>query len=162
MIKINEAFISETSEKALTNPRKRMNFNFHKEDAATLQRMLNAMEPDSYIRPHKHENPDKVEAFFVLRGRLLVVEFDNNGKITAHMILDAKKGNFGAEIAPRTWHTVLSLESGSVAYEVKDGPYDARVDKFFAPWAPMEGKDDESRKRGIAFNTKILKELGLV
>ncbi|MBN1649735.1 MAG: WbuC family cupin fold metalloprotein [Bacteroidales bacterium] len=161
MIKINEEFISVTSEKAKNSPRRRMNFNFHKEDAATLQRMLNAMEPDTYIQPHKHENPDKTEAFFVLRGKLLVVEFDNTGQIAAHMILDAEKGNFGAEIAPRTWHTVISLEPGSVAYEVKDGPYDVTLDKFFAPWAPIEGKDDESRKLGIAFNAKILKALEL-
>ncbi len=139
MIKINEAFISETSEKAKSSSRRRMNFNFHKADAATLQRMLNAMEPGTYIQPHKHENPDKVEAFFVLRGRMLVVEFDDDGNIIEHIILDAKSGNYGAEIAPRTWHTVISLESGSVAYEVKDGPYDVAVDKNFAPWAPTEG-----------------------
>ncbi|MCD6090895.1 MAG: WbuC family cupin fold metalloprotein, partial [Bacteroidales bacterium] len=71
MIKINEAFISVVSQKAKESPRKRINFNFHKEDTATLQRMLNAMEPGTYIRPHKHENPDKVEAFFALRGRIL-------------------------------------------------------------------------------------------
>ena len=81
MIKINETLISKTSEKAKLSSRRRMNFNFHNEDSATLQRMLNAMEPDTYIQPHKHENPDKVEAFFVLRGRILVVEFDDEGNI---------------------------------------------------------------------------------
>jgi len=139
MIKINEAFISETSNKAKTSLRRRMNYNFHKEDAATLQRMLNAMEPDTYIQPHKHENPDKVEAFFVLRGRILLIEFDETGKILDHIILDPKQGNFGGEIPPRTWHTLISLEEGSVAYEVKDGPYDPSVDKNFATWAPAEG-----------------------
>lgn len=63
MIKINETFISTTSEKAKINPRRRQNFNFHKENSATLQQMLNAFELDTYIQPHKHENPDKVEAF---------------------------------------------------------------------------------------------------
>ena len=160
MIKINEAFISIVSQKAKESPRKRINFNFHKEDTATLQRMLNAMEPGTYIRPHKHENPDKVEAFFALRGRILIVEFDNKGKITEHIILDAKKGNFGAEIAARTWHTVISLESGSVAYEVKDGPYDVRIDKFFAPWAPKEGMDADSLKKCAEYNANILREIG--
>ena len=135
-------FISSTSEKAKTNPRLRQNFNFHKEDAATLQRMLNALELGTYIQPHKHENPDKVEAFFVLRGRILVVEFDDEGHITESIILDSKKGNYGAEIAPRTWHTIICLEAGSVAYEVKDGPYNAAVDKNFAPWAPTEGDEN--------------------
>jgi len=156
MIKINEIFISETSEKAKASPRRRMNFNFHKEDSARLQRMLNAMEPGTYIQPHKHENPDKVEAFFVLRGRILVVEFDDAGNISEHIVLDARSGDYGAEIAPRTWHTVISLENGSVAYEVKDGPYNVSTDKNFAPWAPSEG--DENCDAYIA---NILKQLKL-
>jgi cupin fold WbuC family metalloprotein len=157
MIKINEAFVSETSDKAITAERRRMNYNFHKEDSATLQRMLNAMEPDTYIQPHKHEDPDKVEAFFVLRGRILLIEFDEDGHISDHIILDPKTGNYGGEIAPKTWHTLISLEAGSVAYEVKDGPYDARVDKNFASWAPAEG--DETC---AAYNYKLLQELKLL
>lgn len=156
MIKINETFISITSEKAKKSSRRRQNFNFHKEDAATLQRMLNALELDTYIQPHKHENPDKVEAFFVLRGRILVVEFDDKGTITEHIVLDAKEGNYGAEIAPRTWHTIICLESGSVAYEVKDGPYNVAVDKNFAPWAPTEGD-----KNCTAYITEVLEKLNI-
>ena len=156
MLKINEAFISQTSTKAKTSARRRMNYNFHKKDSDTLQRMLNAMEADTYIQPHKHENPDKVEAFFVLRGRILLVEFDDKGEITDHIILDPQKGNYGGEIAPRAWHTLISLENHSVAYEVKDGPYDANVDKNFASWAPAEGDID-----CLAYNRSILKKLGL-
>ena len=156
MIKINETFISTTSEKAKKSSRRRQNFNFHKEDSATLQRMLNALELDTYIQPHKHENPDKVEAFFVLRGRILVVEFDDEGNITEHIVLDSRKGNYGAEIAPRTWHTIICLEPGSVAYEVKDGPYNAAVDKNFAPWAPAEGD-----KNCTAYLTEILEKLNV-
>lgn len=164
MIKINETLLIETSQKAKKSPRRRMNFNFHKEDAATLQRMLNAFEPDTYIHPHKHENPDKVEVFLVLRGRILVVEFDDAGNITEHIVLDAKNGNYGAEIAARTWHTIISLEEGSVAYEVKDGPYNVSVDKNFAVWAPSENNDPDSDayRAGRAFNKKILNELGIV
>lgn len=156
MIKINEAFISKTSEKAKVSSRLRQNFNFHKEDSATLQRMLNALELDTYIQPHKHENPDKVEAFFILRGRILVVEFDDEGNITEHIVLDTNEGNYGTEIAPRTWHTIICLEAGSVAYEVKDGPYNAAVDKSFALWAPSEGDENCT-----AYIASVLEMLGL-
>jgi len=156
MIKINEEFIEITSAKAKTSKRRRMNYNFHNEDSANLQRMLNAMEPDTYIQPHKHEDPDKVEAFFALRGRILVVEFDDEGNISDHIILDPLKGNFGAEIATRKWHSIISLEKNSVAYEVKDGPYDAKIDKNFASWAPMEG-DPEALK----YNQEILEKLNV-
>lgn len=157
MIKIDNSFITPTSEKAKNSERQRMNYNFHKEASATLQRMLNAMEPSTYIQPHKHENPDKVEVFFVLRGKILLVEFDNEGRITDHIILDPDTGNYGGEIPPGTWHTIISLEPGTVAYEVKDGPYDPSIDKNFASWAPAEGDPDCQE-----YNEKILNQLGIL
>jgi len=116
-----------------------MNCNFHEHYSDTLQRMLNAMEPLSYIQPHKHENPDKREVFFSLRGRILVIEFDESGNITDHTLLDPLSGNFGAEIPERTFHTIIALDPGSVAYEIKDGPFSPINDKNFASWAPIEG-----------------------
>jgi len=157
MIKIDTTFIESTSQKAKQSPRKRMNFNFHPKPEDRLQRMLNAMEPGTYVQPHKHEDPDKVEAFFCLRGRLLVVEFDDHGNIIDHILLDHLNGNFGCEIPARTWHSIISLEPGSVAYEVKDGPYDASVDKNFASWAPVEG--DPTCEAYIA---QILQKTGIV
>lgn len=142
MIKINDDFISLTSDKAKASARRRMNYNFHPRAEDTLQRMLNAMEPGTYIQPHKHENPDKTEAFFCLRGRLLVVEYDADGTIIDHIVLDHEKGDYGCEIPARTWHSIISLKPGSVAYEVKDGPYVPINDKDFASWAPAEGDPD--------------------
>ena len=143
MIKIDKHLLDEISNKAKKSPRKRMNYNFHKEDSDTLQRMLNAIEPGSYIRPHKHENPDKREAFFALRGIIAIIEYDNEGNITEYKILDSKKESYGVEVAPRTWHSMISLQSSSVTYEVKDGPYNPSDDKIFASWAPEEGSKNE-------------------
>lgn len=156
MIKIDDTLISQYSSKAKTSQRRRMNFNFHKEDAATLQRMLNAMEPGTYIQPHKHEDPDKVEVFFVLRGKIVLIEFDEQGNIIDYILLDPKQGNYGSEIPIGVWHTLISLEEGSVAYEVKDGPYDPAVDKNFATWAPAEGDDDCKE-----YNRRLLDLIGL-
>ncbi len=157
MIKINSELINQVSEQAQVSSRRRKNYNFHEQDVDLLQRMLNAMEPDTYIQPHKHENPDKVEAFFVLKGSILLVEFNENGEITDHCVLNPLQGNFGGEVSPRTWHTLISLEKGSVAYEVKDGPYDPTIDKQFAPWAPEEGE-----MGGDLYNRSILKQLNLL
>jgi cupin fold WbuC family metalloprotein len=156
MIKIDHSFIEPVSEQAKVSPRRRKNYNFHKQDQDCLQRMLNAMEPDTYIRPHKHENPDKREAFFALRGRIAVIEFDDTGKATDFIILDPLAENFGAEIAERTWHVIISLEPGSVAYEIKDGPYNPNDDKIFAEWAPAEGDPN-----ALEYNIKLLKDLGI-
>ena len=139
MIKIDSQLIDDISDKAQKTERKRLNYNFHTFYDDNLQRLLNAIEPYSYIQPHKHENPDKREIFFILKGRMVVIEFDDNGNIVDHIVLDAKKGNFAVEIPEKTWHSILSLESKSVVYEFKDGPYAIIDDKNFALWAPKEG-----------------------
>ncbi|MDD4086539.1 MAG: WbuC family cupin fold metalloprotein [Bacteroidales bacterium] len=155
MIKIDENLIDKVSAIARSSIRKRTNLNFHDKSEALMQRMLNAMEPGTYIQPHKHENPDKSEAFFCLRGKILVVEFEEDGQVRDHILLDASKGNYGCEINPRTYHCILSMETGSVAYELKDGPYDPTIDKHFAPWAPAEGDPDAAD-----YLKNLLKKLG--
>ncbi len=156
MIKINSELIQLISNQAVISPRKRKNYNFHKKLNDPFQRFINAIEPYSYIQPHKHENPDKREVFFILKGRMVVVEFDENGDVIDHVVLDPKTGCIAAEIPERTWHCIISLEKGSVAYETKDGPYEPTDDKNFAKWAPKEG--DENCKLYI---DNILKDLNL-
>jgi cupin fold WbuC family metalloprotein len=138
MLKINQELTSRITQEAMVSPRQRKNFNLHKEAGDLLQRLINAMEPGTYVHPHKHEDPDKREVFLVLTGTLLVIEFDETGTISDHIILNRNLNNFGVEIAGRTYHTIISLEKGSVAFEIKDGPYDPGDDKFFASWAPPE------------------------
>jgi cupin fold WbuC family metalloprotein len=139
MKKITEQLLNEVSNKAAAADRRRTNHNFHKDYGERVQRLLNAAEPGTYIRPHKHEDPDKVEVFIVLRGSVVVVEFDDEGAIIDHALLSRDKGTFAVELPPRVWHTFICLEPRTVLYEAKEGPYDETADKHFAPWAPAEG-----------------------
>ena len=153
---INKCLIEKVVKEAKESPRKRMNFNFHKTFDANVQRMLNVMEPDTYVQPHKHEDPDKMEAFLVLQGRVLVVEFDDNGEIVSNCVLSAQDCVFGAEISPRVWHCIVPLEPDTVVYEVKDGPYSPLNDKNFATWAPKEGT-----KGCWQYNDELVRRCGI-
>ena len=93
MIKIDQNLIADLAEKARNSDRKRINFNFHKVPGDPLQRLLNVMQPGTYLQPHKHENPDKREVFIALTGKFLALEFDEQGNITDSMILDPAKGS---------------------------------------------------------------------
>jgi cupin fold WbuC family metalloprotein len=157
MIRINEDLLRQVSQKANVSKRKRMNYNFHSDLADTFQRMLNCMEPETYCQPHKHRNPPKREVFIILKGSVVVVQFDNSGNIAEYILLSNNTGNYGVEIPPFTWHTIIALEPGSVVYECKDGPYDVLTDKDFANWAPEEGSDETT-----AFKKKLLNQMGLV
>jgi len=138
MQRIGKALLSNLTAEAQASRRLRKNYNFHQDYSEILQRWLNAIEPESYIQPHKHVNPDKTEVVIALTGRFLVIEFDDLGNINDTMILDAVNGPFGTEISPRIYHTVISLEAGGVVYEFKEGPFDPANPKYFAPWAPAE------------------------
>ena len=116
---INEALLDETTGRAKQSPRLRMNYNFHEHSDDPVNRLLNALEPGTYL----HLNPKKDEIFLLLRGRIAVFLFDNKGEITKTQILDPKEGVYGAEIKAGTWHGLLVLESGSVIYEIKEGPF---------------------------------------
>jgi cupin fold WbuC family metalloprotein len=152
---IDKSIIESTIEKAKISPRKRTNLNFHAQYEDPINRLLNAMEPGTYVRPHKHENPDKREIFLILTGSMAAITFEEQGRVTGHVILSAKKANFGIEIPEKVWHTVIPLETGSVVYEIKDGPYAPINDKNFATWAPAEGSPECA-----AYMEKLFKELG--
>jgi cupin fold WbuC family metalloprotein len=140
---LTESLIQATVQKAKSSPRKRQNYNFH-QASDSVQRMLNALEPDSYVRPHRHLNPPKVEHFVVLQGSLAVLIFNDQGRITDTLILDCRK-SFGIDIKPGVWHSIVGLVSGTVIFETKDGPYIQATDKDFALWAPEENTP-ESRQ----------------
>ncbi len=156
MIHINSNLLETVSQKAKMTTRQRTNHNFHDTASDTLHRMLNAVEPNSYVCPHKHENPSKREAFIILQGSMLVVQFDLEGNITDHTILSTKNGNYGVEIPAGTYHTIAALEPSTVVYEIKDGPYDVSNDKGFAPWAPLEGSLDCQQ-----YLTSLFEKLGI-
>jgi len=156
MIKIDHSLLSAMAEKARKAIRKRAHHTFHKSSDDVLQRFLNAMQPGTYLQPHKHEDPDKREVFIALTGRFVVVEFDHAGRITDHIILDPNTQDYAAEVEPRIFHTVLCLDPDSIAYELKDGPYNPIDDKNFATWAPREGESGCSE-----YIQKILSALNL-
>jgi cupin fold WbuC family metalloprotein len=79
-----------------------------------------------------------------MRGRIAVVFFDNEGKITEYTYMGEKCEVKGIDISPGVWHTLISLED-TVLFEVKEGPYKEDTDKEFAIWAPDEGSPESEK-----------------
>lgn len=118
---INEALLDKVTEEARSNERLRMNYNFHHSLDAKAQRLLNALEPGTVLPIHRHTETD--ESYLLLRGRIRILFYDDDKKITDTCELNPQEGNFGIHIPAGQWHTLEVLESGSVIFEVKDGPY---------------------------------------
>jgi cupin fold WbuC family metalloprotein len=151
MIKINTGLLDRVSLQAKDSPRLRMNYNLHPELSDPVQRLLNAIEPWAYIRPHKHAS--KEECFVLLRGSVLAVVFNNDGSVRDYCVLDMDTGFLAIEFEEDSFHMVTSLETGSVVFEVKEGPYIPHTEETCAPWAPKEGSPEGREFLATLFNT---------
>ena len=137
VVAVDENLISSVVKESRISPRKRMILPLHKGDFALLQRMLNAIQPGSYIRPHRHAK-DRAESIVVLQGAIRFLVFDDRGEIFQTLELRAGTPTFGIDFEGGVWHSFQTLEKDTVLFEVKPGPYNPDTDKEFAPWAPEE------------------------
>ena len=118
---IDEKLINEVTQQAKASPRLRKNYNFHKSLDEKCHRFLNAVEPGTVVEIHRH--PAKDETFVLLRGRVVVNTFNDDGTIKESVELCPTEGKYGVNIPMGIWHNLECLESGSVFFECKEGPY---------------------------------------
>ena len=118
---IDEQLISEVVEQARKSPRLRMNYNFHQSLSDKCHRFLNALEIGTQIPVHHHVTKD--ETFIILKGKVRVNTYNDNGEIIDSIVLSTESGRYGVDIPKNTWHGLECLESGSVIFEVKEGPF---------------------------------------
>ncbi len=131
MIQIDTTRLDELVKAAQASPRRRANFNLHETLSDPVQRLAIAMEPDTLIKPHRH--PHTWELLFPLRGRFIVLNFNDDGRVTRRTVLGEQVAVL--ETAADEWHAVLSLDPGAVIFEVKRGPYTPIANADFAAWA---------------------------
>ncbi|HAU4900404.1 TPA: cupin fold metalloprotein, WbuC family, partial [Aeromonas hydrophila] len=132
MKKLDVARLASLADEAAHSPRLRMNHNLHQELADPIQRLAIAMEPGTYIRPHRHLQT--WELLTSLQGRFVVLNFDDEGTVIARAVLGETTSVLETPVA--SWHAVLSLDPGAVIFEVKHGPYAPFREEDFAPWSP--------------------------
>lgn len=137
---IDQTLTSGLVEAARLAPRRRVHRNFHPADDYPAHRLLIAMEPDSYVPPHRHLDPAKDETLLILRGSLGVVFFDAFGKVERCFMLHAGGETLGVDIPHGVYHTVVAMETGTVFFEAKAGPYVPVSAEERAAWAPLEGE----------------------
>lgn len=118
---ISEHLLNEVSKQAMASPRLRMNYNFHLSLDEKCHRFLNAVEPGTYVEIHRH--PTKDETFVLLRGKVKVTTYNDDGSIVEDILLCPEEGTYGVNIPKGVWHTLVCLESGSVIFECKEGPF---------------------------------------
>ena len=135
---ISHKVLDQLSLEALGSERLRKNLNLHDDYADPCQRLFIAMEPGTYIRPHRHTDPPKPECFMAVRGKLALLVFDGGGEVKQVIPFGDGCDTLAIDLPAGEWHSIIVIEPGSVFFETKPGPYVAMSDKDFAHWAPEE------------------------
>ena len=121
-VKIDKELLDCLTRQAKASVRMRMNLDLRNSAADSSQRMLNAIEPGSEVPVHRHRSTS--ETFVVLRGRVVEEFYNSTGEIEACHEVAAGGDVCALNIPAGVWHTLRSLESGTVNLGMKDGAYE--------------------------------------
>jgi len=133
---LNEVILSKGKSASRKSSRLRMIQPVQRTQTAKVQRLLNFLQPGTYIRPHCHPLEQATESVCLLNGHLEVLIFNPEGSIhTRHHLTPTSSL---IDIEPRVWHGMIVHEPDTVIFEVKKGPYNPATDKEFASWSTEE------------------------
>ena len=118
---IDKNLLDQVSAQAKAAPRLRMNYNFHQSLEDKCHRMINAVEPGTVVPIHRH--PTKDESFVILRGKVRVTTYNDDGSVLESVVLCQEESRYGVDIKKGVWHNLESLEPDSVIFECKEGPF---------------------------------------
>ena len=116
---IDGKILDELTAKAKTSPRLRYNLDLRNTSEDKSQRMLNALEPGTVMPIHRHKGSS--ETCICIRGHFEEYFYDEQGNLTD--TFDMVPGGVVLNIEAGQWHSLKCLESGTVLFEAKDGPY---------------------------------------
>ena len=119
-MKIDKEFLDKLTEQAKASPRLRMNYDLRNSAEDGSQRMLNALEPGTEMPVHRHLKSS--ETVVCIRGHFEEYFYDDNGELTD--TIDMVPGGVVLNVPIGMWHSLKSLESGTVLLECKDGKWE--------------------------------------
>ena len=117
---IDDNLLNALQNEAAESPRLRMNRDMRNSVEDKLQRMLNAFEVGTVLPIHRHRNSSETQV--LLRGRIDVMFYDDNGVEIERFHLDPRNGMYAVNVPIGQWHNLEVIEP-AVIFEAKDGSY---------------------------------------
>lgn len=139
---IDVTLMDSVAVEARLSPRLRKNHNFHHSEDEPVNRLINVMHRGTYLPVHRHSRPDRSESCIVLRGRVGVTFYDDEGDLADSRLVGPSCDCVGYDIDAGVWHGLVVLEDDTVLFEVKQGPYAPISAENIASWSPAA--DDTS------------------
>ena len=133
---MDSAFLDRLAAEAAATPRRRKNFNLHASSEAPCHRFFNALCADTYVVPHRHLDSSKDETVVLLRGKMGVVVFAEDGQVVSAATI---RPGMAVDVPFGIFHSWCALEDGTIFFEAKAGPYLPLESAERASFAPPEG-----------------------
>jgi len=134
--------------------KRRARINTHPDGDDALHEMIIAIDPTSYIRPHKH--PGKSEAFHIIEGEVDIVVFTDAGEIDRIVPLGAPGSGrpFYYRMSSAFFHTLIIRSDVLIVHEITNGPFRPSA-TVFADFAP----DDRELEKAAAYQIELLRRV---
>lgn len=117
---IDQKILDSLTAVAKASPRLRMNYDLRNTLEDGSQRMLNAIEPGTVMPIHRHRSSS--ETVVCVRGHFEEYLYDDSGALVE--MVDMVPGGNVLNVPAMQWHSLRSLESGTVLLECKDGRWE--------------------------------------
>src|SRR5690242_13080692 len=117
VVVIGQEHVAQVLHASRASHRQRMILPFHKSHEELLHRMFNALQPDTYVQPHRHLSPPKAEVFLVLAGAIDLLIWNEDGRITQAARLEAGGARFAVDLAPGVIHSFITRAPDTLVYE---------------------------------------------
>ena len=117
---IDNDLFAELERQAHDSARLRMNYDLRNSVEDDSQRMLNVWLPGSKLVVHRHRNSN--ETILMLKGKLDVVLYNDDGTEAARYPMGKGTGRHGINITKGCWHTV-EIHELAITFTAKDGAW---------------------------------------
>jgi cupin fold WbuC family metalloprotein len=138
--RLDHTLLDHLADHAARSPRLRF-ANPLQAPAERVQRVFIALQPGTYVRPHRHPPMPGISRFeflLIVRGELGLLLFDEHGQVVHTEHMGSTQSLLGIELPEATYHTVVALVPDTILLEVKEGGYEASRDKDFLAMFPEE------------------------
>ncbi len=134
--------------------KRRARINTHPDGEDALHEMIIAIDPSSYIRPHKH--PGKSEAFHIVEGEVDIVVFKDDGEIDQVVPLGAPGSgrSFYYRMSKPFFHTLIIRSAVLIVHEITNGPFRPQG-TIFADFAP----EDSDTQKAEAYQADLVQRV---
>jgi len=154
---IGQAELNTLKSAVNASAKRRARINTHADGEDALHEMIIAIDPTSYIRPHKH--PGKSEAFHIVEGEVDIVVFTDDGEIDRIVPLGPPGGRrpFYYRMSNAFFHTLIIRSDLLIVHEITNGPFRPSA-TVFADFAP----DDREVEKAAAYQAGLLQRVAVL